>query len=74
MITAAVPPICLTRLLILFKEALMATKIAFTGHRHLTMAEIFPGLDILLKEHGDGQIWITGGAISRSQVHEESIF
>ena len=41
----------------------MTTRIAFTGHRHLTMAEVFPGLDLLLKEYGDSQIWITGGAI-----------
>ena len=41
----------------------MATKIAFAGHRSLTMADVFPGLDILLKEYGDSQIWITGGAM-----------
>ncbi len=49
MITVAALPICLTGSLILFKEVFMTTRIAFTGHRHLTTAEVFPGLDLLLK-------------------------
>nr|WAI02642.1 MAG: SLOG family protein [Candidatus Methanoperedens sp.] len=38
------------------------TKIAFTGHRHLSFAQVAQYLEKLLKDYPDA-IWITGGAI-----------
>ena len=38
------------------------TKIAFTGHRHLSFAQVAQYLEKLFKDYPDA-IWITGGAI-----------